>query len=120
MRETLFTIASIVLGLAYAIGVFMAFAWLLNRLISAIPAKRSVNPIPVGSARLIDVRNPTAKKLFQCIAILFGLAGTIGTFMYFSAGAGYESIMFIGFAMMLVGTIAVGIIYGTNDRDFYL
>jgi hypothetical protein len=116
-------IAKLFLALSICVAVSALYYILLAKVIGHFLSKqRARGPVkvPVGSYRLLDVRNLRGRPIIATIAVVTGTLGTLAAILCCSgAFPGHPEISGISYVVMFVSAIVVGIIFGTNDRDFY-
>ncbi len=124
--EAFFFIVVLPLVLALEVSLFVLIAWLIGRAINRDPK----TPEQISNSKQITVErgslywiSPVRLKkrpIALLLAIIAGVLGAIGFVMlWVDPLAGRALIYLIGVGYVVLGSIVVGIIYGTDDRDFY-
>jgi len=115
-------------ALAIEIGVIVFIVWLIARAFNRSPktpndlARSREVASPPGSLALIHLNRARRRQpVVLALAMIAGLIGTSGGVLYFIGYLpGGALIGLIGFGLAGIGAITLGLIFGTNDRDFYL
>src|SRR4051812_3944849 len=125
--EALFFIVVLPLTLAFEISIIVLIAWLIGRAANRDPktpeqiSNSKQVQVERGSLSLVSPGRLRSRPIASSLAIIAGILGTIGFVMYWVGPfAGDGAIGFIGMGLAILGSIAAGVIYGTDDRDFYL
>ncbi len=125
-RTILATLAVFVVFLLET-GIIVLIAWLVGKAVNRVPKnpaslkRNSDAAIDPGSLSVLDYSRRKRQPIALTIAAIAGVIGTIGVAMYWIGPlAGSPFIGLIGFVLAAVGIVTAGIIYGTNDRGYYL
>jgi len=113
----------------FALAIEAAFialiGWAIARAFSQ-QGKSAKQPVAIerGSRHYVEANNIRKHPVLLIMAPLFGLVGTAGALLYFIgpfAGKEWGAVLGLsGFGAAVVSAIVLGILFGTDDRDFYM
>jgi hypothetical protein len=122
-------VGALLLALSLAVGLFL-YALLIVaacKLVGCLwrrffpPAPTAAPQVGRGSHHLMTSRNSREHPVALVFAWVAGIAGTGGMVLYCLGPFSFSPVFaVIGMMLAVAGVVTAGIIFGTDDRDYYI